>query len=237
MLISVKYPMKDMRSNQPQRRRRSDGIRTFETIVNAAADLASQEGLDSLTIGSLAARLAISKSGLFAHFGSKDELQLATVEAARKRYVEAVLRPAMRAAPGLARLEALCASTIDYLRRPEFPGGCFFVAVQAGSRASAPAVRDAVTNNKNYFRHLLVRTIREAQARREIDKSVDPEQMAYELVAVLDCASWSVMTPQREKDIDLARRAARTIVGRACNAPATAGRNRTRPAGPRHSRH
>lgn len=229
--------MKDKRSTQPQRRRRSDGIRTFETIVNAAADLASQEGLDSLTIGSLAARLAISKSGLFAHFGSKDELQLATVEAARKRYVEAVLRPAMRASPGLARLEALCASTIDYLRKPEFPGGCFFVAVQAGSRTSAASVRDAVISNKNYFRHLLVRTIKEAQARREIEKSVEPEQMAYELVAVLDSASWSVMTPQREKDIDLAQRAARTILERARNIAAAAGRNRTRPTEPRQRRH
>jgi AcrR family transcriptional regulator len=221
--------MKEKRSPQSQRQRRSDGIRTFETIVNAAADLASREGLDSLTIGSLAARLAISKSGLFAHFGSKDELQLATVEAARKRYVEAVLRPAMGASPGLARLESLCANTIEYLRKPEFPGGCFFVAVQAGARASAASVHDAVIGNKNYFRHLLVRSIKEAQARREIEESVEPEQMAYELVAVLDTASWSVMTSQHKADIGRAEQATRAILERTRDPGAGARRNRRRP--------
>lgn len=202
-------------------------MRTFETIVNEAADLASQEGLETLTIGSLAARLAMSKSGLFAHFGSKEELQLATVEAARKRYVEAVLKPALRQSPGIARLEALCVSTIDYLRKPEFPGGCFFVAVQAGARTGNAAVRDAVSNNKNFFRQLLVRTIKEAKARREIGNSVEPELMAYELVAVLDAATWSVMTGQREVEIRLAEEAARSILERARNAN-TVGLRRTR---------
>jgi len=194
------------------RRRRSDGLRTYDVIVNAAADLASREGLESLTIGSLAAHLEMSKSGLFAHFGSKEELQLATIEAARKRYVAAVLEPVMKASPGLAQLEVLCARTIDYLAKPEFPGGCFFVTAQAGVRAKAGNVRDAVLSNKNYLRRQLVRTVKAAQARKELASGVDPEQLAYQLVAVMDAASWSITGEHRDTDLKHAARAVRDIL-------------------------
>jgi AcrR family transcriptional regulator len=199
----------------PPRRRRLDGLRTYDAIVNAAADLASQEGLESLTIGTLAERLEMSKSGLFAHFGSKEGLQLATIEAARKRYVAAVLEPAMKAPPGLARLEALCERTIDYLAAPEFPGGCFFVAAQAGIRAKPGNVRDAVLSNKNYLRRQLVRMVKAAQARKELRSEADPEQLAYELVAVMDAASWSIASKWRDADLGHAARAVRGIIASA----------------------
>ncbi len=198
-----------------RRRRRSDGRRTYDGIVNAAADIASLEGLDALTIGTLAERLEMSKSGLFAHFGSKEELQLATVEAARKRYVAAVLDTAMKAPTGMARIEALCATTLDYVARPEFPGGCFFVATQAGVRARAGSVRDAVTANKGYFRRLLQRTIKEAKARRELAAAVDPAQLAYELIAVMDAATWSTTDERHDGDLRHAARAVRALLDRA----------------------
>lgn len=196
------------------RPRRSDGRRTYESIVNAAADLVSLEGLDCLTIGSLADHLGISKSGLFAHFGSKEALQLATIEAARKRYVAAVFDPAMKAASGWPRLEALCALTLAYVETPEFPGGCFFVAAQAGARAASPAVREAVLDNKKQFRLLVERTIEAARAAGEVHEDIDAAQIAYELVAVLDAASWSVLTLLREADVVHARRAVEEILAR-----------------------
>lgn len=198
-----------------RRRRRSDGLRTYDGIVNAAADIASLEGLDALTIGTLAERLEMSKSGLFAHFGSKEELQLATVEAARKRYVAAVLDTAMKAPAGVARIEALCAMTLDYVARPEFPGGCFFVATQAGVRSRAGSVRDAVIANKAYFRRLLERTIKEAKTHRELAAGVDAAQLAYELIAVMDAATWSTTDERREDDLRHAGRAVRTLLDRA----------------------
>ncbi|MBX9946158.1 MAG: TetR/AcrR family transcriptional regulator [Reyranella sp.] len=197
------------------RRRRSDGLRTYDSIVNAAADIASLEGLDALTIGTLAERLEMSKSGLFAHFGSKEELQLATVEAARKRYVAAVLDTAMKAPAGMARIEALCAMTLDYVARPEFPGGCFFVATQAGVRSRDGSVRDAVTANKAYFRRLLRRTIQEAKTRRELAAAIDPDQLAYELIAVMDAATWSTTDERRQDDLQHAGRAVRSLLDRA----------------------
>lgn len=202
-------------SASSRRRRRSDGLRTYDGIVNAAADIASLEGLDALTIGTLAERLEMSKSGLFAHFGSKEELQLATVEAARKRYVAAVLDTALKAPAGVARIEALCTMTLDYVARPEFPGGCFFVATQAGVRSRAGSVRNAVIANKAYFRRLLERTIKEAKTRRELATGVDADQLAYELIAVMDAATWAATDERREDDLRHAGRAVRTLLDRA----------------------
>ena len=87
--------------------RRRRGNRTRESILQAAADLASVEGLEGLTIGRLATELGMSKSGLFAHFGSKEELQLATIDAARRRFVDHVVKPSRSLPRGRARLEAL----------------------------------------------------------------------------------------------------------------------------------
>src|SRR5688572_24994207 len=102
------------------------GQRTRAGILDRAVNLASVEGLEGVTIGRLADELSMSKSGLFAHFGSKEELQLATVEAARDRFVEEVVRPALGAPRGYPRLMAICSSWLDYVRREVFAGGCFF---------------------------------------------------------------------------------------------------------------
>src|SRR5450755_899534 len=92
----------------------SHGAQTRGVIVRAAADLASVDGLDGLSIGRLATELAMSKSGLFAHFGSKEELQLATVEEARQRYAREVIEPARAAGSGITRLYALCEAFLSY---------------------------------------------------------------------------------------------------------------------------
>src|SRR5215210_6127587 len=102
------------------------GARTKNSILEHAVDLASLEGLEGLTIGRLADELGMSKSGLFAHFGSKEELQLATLDAAGQRFLDEVFRPAMSAPRGYPRLVALCREWLAYVERGVFPGGCFF---------------------------------------------------------------------------------------------------------------
>src|SRR6185312_9856962 len=186
-------------------RRRADGNRTVETILRNAADLASQEGLDRLTIGVLAERLDMSKSGLFGHFGSKEELQLATIEAAARRIAAVVLQPALKAPRGIARLEAACDRLIDYLAKPEFPGGCFFNMTRAEFHARPGAVRDAIAERKRYWRQLLMRLVGEAQAQGELAATVDPGQLAFELEAVMDAATWSTADDNKERELEHAR--------------------------------
>jgi AcrR family transcriptional regulator len=118
--------------------------RTRSTILECAVDLASTEGLEGLTIGRLAGELGMSKSGLFAHFGSKEELQLATIDAAAGRFYTAVVAPALDAQEGGARLTAYCERYLEYLEREVFAGGCFWAAAAAEFDDRPGVVRDAV---------------------------------------------------------------------------------------------
>src|SRR5215207_5340323 len=156
--------------------------RTRGTILDRAVDLASTEGLEGLTIGRLASDLELSKSGLFGHFGSKEELQLATIEEASTRFVRAVVEPALDEAEGEPRLRALCGAFIDYLERGVFAGGCFFGAAsiefddrpgQVGDR-----VRDAVAAWMDYL---------ESQARTA--GADDPKLLAFEFHALAQGAN------------------------------------------------
>jgi AcrR family transcriptional regulator len=165
--------------------RRRRGNRTRESILQAAADLASVEGLEGLTIGRLAAELGMSKSGLFAHFGSKEELQLATIDAARRRFVEHVVKPSRHLPRGRERLEMLLRDWLRYYRDQVFAGGCFFHTVKAefDSRPTS-AVRQVVTEDAREFLAFLTREVRKAQEAGDLDASVEPEQIAFELDAL-----------------------------------------------------
>src|SRR3954463_12933477 len=111
-------------SIRPRRQLRADGERTRDAILRTAASLATVDGLEGLSIGNLATATGISKSGLYAHFGSKQELQLATVEKAQQILDAEVIQPALAARPGLAQLEAACEAFLSYVQRRVFPGGC-----------------------------------------------------------------------------------------------------------------
>src|SRR3954451_8243939 len=111
-------------SASPARRKRVDGERSRRRILDSAARLATVEGLDRLSIGDLAAHVGISKSGLYAHFGSKEELQLATIDHAEAIFDEAVVAPAMAAKPGIAAVLALADAFLAHLEARIFPGGC-----------------------------------------------------------------------------------------------------------------
>jgi AcrR family transcriptional regulator len=165
--------------------RRRRGMRTRESILQAAADLASVDGLEGLTIGRLATELGMSKSGLFAHFGSKEELQLATIDAARRRFVDHVVKPSRHLPRGRERVEALMRDWLRYYRSEVFAGGCFFYSVKAefDSRPNSP-VRKVVTEDAREFMAFLTREVRKAQDAGDLDPSVEAEQIAFELEAL-----------------------------------------------------
>src|SRR5690606_8684947 len=121
-----------------------NGLRTRAAILDAATRLASVDGVQGLTLGRLAAELGVSKSGLFAHFGSKEQLQLDTIDAALEIFGREVIAPAEEAPEGLERLEALLAAYFGYLERWVFPGGCFFAGLLAEIDAQAGAVHQRV---------------------------------------------------------------------------------------------
>ena len=126
------------------KKRRADGERSRATILDAATKLATVEGLDGLSIGRLADHIGMSKSGLYAHFGSKEELQLAAVDTAVEIFAAAVIEPARQVEGAYARLEALCESFLRYLEKPVFPGGCFFASARPSSTPTrAPCARSS----------------------------------------------------------------------------------------------
>ena len=151
--------------------------------------LASLEGLESLTIGRLAAALRMSKSGLFAHFGSKEELQCAAVDAAGEIFAGEVIRPTARLA-GLRRLRALCDHWFRYAELRAMPGGCFFTAASLEFDDRPGKVRDRIVDLMEKWLERLARTVREAQEAGELDGTVDARQLAFEIHALAMGANW-----------------------------------------------
>src|SRR3954451_10207069 len=159
---------------QPARRRRSDGERSRAAILREAARLATVDGLDGLSLARLADAVGMSKSGLFAHFGSKEELQLATVDAASAIFEALVITPAGAAAAGLPRLRAYITGFLDHVEEGVFPGGCFFVSAVSELDTHPGAVRDAAIAFSQHWLDLLAAEIAAAQATGKLDPAADP---------------------------------------------------------------
>jgi AcrR family transcriptional regulator len=173
-------------SGSPERRTRASGERSRARVVHEAARLATLEGLDGLSIGRLAETTGIAKSSVHALFGSKEALQLATVEAARESFITEVITPAFAAtASGRERLVALCDGFLSYVERRIFPGGCFFVAAAAELGGRPGRVRDEVARIQNAWRDLLEAEARAAVDKGEVPKDTDATQLAFELGVVL----------------------------------------------------
>jgi AcrR family transcriptional regulator len=165
-------------------------VRTRDAILLKAVGLASVGGLEGLTIGKLSTALRISKSGLFAHFGSKEELQIAVVETARDIFVDEVIRPTM-GLHGRKKLEGLCQQWLSYAERTVFPGGCFFSAASMEFDDRPGKVRDFLVELMNQWLSNLEKAVREAQESGEIDPSVDARQIAFEIHSLEMGANWS----------------------------------------------
>jgi AcrR family transcriptional regulator len=195
------------------RRTRADGQRTRSAILQAAVSLATVDGLEGLTIGHLATALGMSKSGLYAHFGSKQELQLATVEEAGRNFAEEVVQPALAAPAGLAQLTALCDAFFDHLRRRTFPGGCFFAsaALEMGTRPG-PVKEQIVAFQKD-----LVALIKgfavTAMEQGELAATERPDQLAFELNGIILAADASFVLHDDPAVLDLAHQVVRRRLG------------------------
>lgn len=203
-----------MASEKDTTRRRSDGERTHAAILETATQLASVEGLEGLTIGRLAEELGISKSGVYAHFGSKEQLQLETIEAAHAVFSDEVMRPALEAVEGLGQLEALCDAYLSYIERLVFPGGCFFAALLAEMDARPGPIHDGLVAGERAFVDGLEEMVRAAQRRGEIAHDADPEQVAFELQAAIELANYHFVLFRDRRELERARRATHGILER-----------------------
>jgi AcrR family transcriptional regulator len=186
------------------------GQRTRSAILEAAAALATEEGLEPLSIGRLAEATGMSKSGLFAHFGSKEELQLATVAHAARLFVAEVIDPARSAPRGLARVWALCDHMTDYAERQVFPGGCFFAATSFEFNNRPGLVRDRIEENIRAWLSYLEHAVEQAQEADELDQEVSAREIAFQLDAFAQAANAQYQLFRDRAVFDEARRAIKT---------------------------
>lgn len=198
--------MADTNAPPTERKQRADGLRSRRTILETAASLATVEGLEGLSIGRLADHIGMSKSGLYAHFGSKEELQLATVETAGEIFSADVVEPTADAATPLERLELLCERFLSHLERRVFPGGCFFVSAAAEFDMHPGAVRERVAEFMRGWMDLLVGLVADAQAAGQL-RAEDPEQVAFELDGHLLMANMTFLLHGDVRAIERARTA------------------------------
>ncbi len=198
-----------------RRPRRSDGEQTYAAILESAVRLASVEGLSSLTIGRLAEDVGVSKSGLYAHFGSIRQLQLDVIEAARDIFGREVFAPGLEAEPGLAQLEALCEAYLSYIERWVFPGGCFFAGMLAEFDARSGVPHDAVAEDQREWAKLLEGIAAEAQQRGELRDDVDLAQLVFDVTAPVQLANYYYVLFRDDSALDHARVAIHTAIAAA----------------------
>ena len=184
---------------------RTKGERTRAGILDEAARLATVVGLEGLSIGGLAHAIGMSKSGLYAHFGSKQELQLATVEEAGRILDEEVAQPALAAPPGLAQLVAVCDAFFDYLQRRVFPGGCFFAAAALEMGTRPGPVKERVAALQSGFAALIRGFAATALDRHELPAREDPDRLAFELHGIMLAADTNFVLHDDPAVLNLAR--------------------------------
>jgi AcrR family transcriptional regulator len=202
----------DQRSRAP-RHPRADGERARAAILRAAASLATTEGLEGLSIGHLAAATGMSKSGLYAHFGSKQDLQLATVGEAERIFDDEVVAPALAARPGRAQLAAACEAFLGYVQRRVFPGGCFFAATALEMGTRPGPVKDKIAAIQSGFAELLRSFAATAVEQHELPAREDPSRLAFELHAILLAADTKFILLDDPAVLDLARQVVRHRLG------------------------
>ena len=165
--------------------RQTKGEETRSQILAAAVEQASSSGFESLTIGTLAEKTGMSKSGLFAHFGSKLELQIAALDEAARQFSEAVFLPALKAPRGMKRLRALFENWITWPQRAKLPGGCPIDAAGREYDHQPGPMRDAVIERQRQLDRELSKAVQMAIETGELAPSVDPRQLAFEFVSIV----------------------------------------------------
>jgi AcrR family transcriptional regulator len=170
--------------------RRARGDSTRRAILAKSMQLASAEGLEDLSIARLAGELGMSKSGLFAHFGSKEELQLSTIRAARRVFSDEAVTPALATKKGIERLDALIAAWHGYISSDTFVGGCLLMEAAAEFDNRPGPVRDLIAETMAMWMDLLVEQAQRALERGELAPGTDPAQLAWELHAFGLALNW-----------------------------------------------
>jgi len=163
----------------------SKGEATRERILDWAFRSASRRGLEGLSIGNLASELGLSKSGLFAHFGSKEELQVAVLAAARERFVELVVRPALAARRGEPRMRKWFESWLRWTSDPTVPGGCVFMVagVEFDDRDGRP--REFLVKSQRELLDSVAKSAAHAVECGDFREDLEPDQYAFELLGIM----------------------------------------------------
>lgn len=202
-------------SGPARRATRSDGERSRRAILDVAARLATTHGLEHLSIGELAAHAGMSKSGLYAHFGSKEELQLATVETAAEIFKAEVLVPAQRVPPGRDGLIALSDAFIAHLRNRVFPGGCFFEAASAELATRPGPLHDRIAVFQQAWQDLVRSHLEAARDQGDLPGDADLDQLLFDVNAYIVTAHALFTFSGDERALDRAARAVRIRLGAA----------------------
>jgi len=165
--------------------KQTKGEETRAQILAAAVEQASQGGFESLTIGTLAEKTGMSKSGLFAHFGSKTELQIAAPDESARQFTETVFLPALKAPRGVKRLRALFENWLVWTQRKNLPGGCPIDAASREYDHRPGPMRDAVIERQRLVSRELAKTVQLAIDTGELKASTDPQQVVFEFFAIV----------------------------------------------------
>ncbi len=203
-----------MTDSPTPRRTRADGERTRRLILDTAVRLATVEGLDGLSIGKLAQATELSKSGVYAHFDSKQELQLATVDNARSLFIDVVVVPALEHS-GLARLRGLCESFLIYVENRTLPGGCFFAAAAAELGGRPGPLRQRVAANQKDWISVLTAAADAAVAGSELGADTDVATLVFELNALVIAANTAYILHDDPAVLDQARTAIIRVIAAA----------------------
>ncbi len=199
----------------PPRKPRADGIESRRAILDAAARLATVRGLEGLSIGDLAQHIGMSKSGLYAHFKSKEELELATIETAAQIFVEDVIHKVPPTLEGLARVDALCEAFFQHLVRRIFPGGCFFATLAAQLAPRPGRVRDRIMQMQSLWIAQFKRALNQARLAGDLPRDVDRDQLAFEITAMLFRANFAWIVAEDESVLDQARLGVKHVLAHA----------------------
>jgi AcrR family transcriptional regulator len=190
--------------------RRVRGDKTRHAILARAVQIASTEGLEGLSLGQLAADLGMSKSGLFAHFGSKEELQLKTLRAARRIFYDAAVQPALDRPEGIERLWALVRADLDYLAGDVFDGGCLFLSSSAEYDSRPGPIRDLVAETMASWLAVLTEQAQVARDLGQLTADTDPRGLAWELHAFGLALNWDRQLNRSADARERAQTASRT---------------------------
>jgi AcrR family transcriptional regulator len=214
MAAAKKSKIPETRAPLADRKARADGIESRRNILDAAARLATTQGLEGLSIGELAQHVGMSKSGLYAHFKSKEELELATIDTAAEIFEDDVIRKTPESMRGIARVVALSEAFFQHLARRVYPGGCFFATVAAQLAPHPGRARDRVMKLQGEWVEQFIVALRQACSDGELPPDADLNQLVFEITAMMFRANFTWIVTEDEHVLDQARIGIRSTLTR-----------------------